>query len=280
MLGNVKPHLPALDEDSKIRYNAYYCGLCKALGRHHGIFSRFMLNYDMVFVAMVYDEMNGEKYAITHTGCFANPFKKKDILCHSAGTEYAADILVMLAYFKVLDNIADEKILKKLFFLATKPYFYMKYRKTAKKRPQLAGILSEESRNQLEAEKSSTDIDRLALPTANMVKSIMQAAAPQEKQADAAQFGMMLGRVIYLTDALCDRKEDEKDNKFNIFNIKQLSDNDAKAECFMALGEMAYRYRKLDIKENRAITDNIIYLSLARRIKFAGEETGDVQNNE
>ncbi|MBQ8604140.1 MAG: hypothetical protein IJ410_04775 [Oscillospiraceae bacterium] len=279
MLGNVKPYLPQLSEEDRARYNGFYCGLCKTLGRDHGLFSRFMLNYDMAFVAMLYDELHGESYNVKRTGCFANPFKKKDILIPTGGTAFAADVLVMLAYFKLKDNIADENILKKAGCVALCPYFYLKYRHRAKKHPQLAEILAKESRAQLLAEKSGSDIDRLALPTANMVKAIMHRAAPKEKKMDAGQFGFMLGRVIYLIDALCDRKDDEKENKFNIFNIKKLTDEEAKAECFMALGEMAHWYRKLNITEYKAITDNIIYLSLARKIKFAGEETGDETDN-
>jgi len=42
MLGNVKPFIPALSEDGKDRYSAFYCGLCRSLGKNHGIFSRFM----------------------------------------------------------------------------------------------------------------------------------------------------------------------------------------------------------------------------------------------
>ncbi len=279
MLGNVKPYMPALSEESKARYNAYYCGLCKALGREHGLFSRFVLNYDIAFVAMIYSELKKEQYSVKHTGCFANPFRKKDILQQSESTAYAADVLMMLAYFKTKDNIADETFDKKAVSCLLYPYFALKYRRAAKHYPDLALLLKKETENQLKLEKESDDIDRLAMPTANMVKAILLECGDEENSFSLGQFGFFLGRVIYLLDALCDRKEDKKENKFNIFNKSELSDDEAKAECFMALGEMAHRYSRLNITDNKEITDNIIYLSLARRIKFAGDEKEEGTQN-
>ncbi len=275
MLGNIRPYLPRLSRQAKTEYSAYYCGLCKSLGRQNGVISRFMLNYDMAFRAIIYDELQGAEYKVKRSGCFANPFKKKDILIPTAGTLYAADVLIMLAYFKLIDNIRDEKPLKKAGYKLLQPYFYFKYRQAAKRHPRLARELKQQSANQLQAENETADIDILSMPTAKMVKAILSRCATDENKLAVSQFGFFLGRVIYLMDALIDRREDEKDNKFNIFNIKNYSEEEAKAECFMALGEMAHWYSRLDIKKHKEIADNIIYMSLARKIKFAGEEKVD-----
>lgn len=272
MLGNVKPYMPALSYEAKNRYNSFYCGLCKALGRQNGISARFMLNYDMALVAMIYDELHGEEYTVRHTGCFANPFKKKDILNPTKGTAFAADVLIMLAYFKLMDNIRDEAFLKKLGCIALLPYLYTKFSKVKRRNYALAEILQRENLNQQVAEKACTDTDSVARPTAMMVKAILTECANKENKFAAGQFGFFLGRVIYLLDALNDRKDDLAGGKFNIFNINNISDEAAKAECFMALGEMAHWYNHITFKQNKEITDNIIYMSLARSIKFAGEE--------
>ena len=60
MLGNIAPFTPALSRREKDRYSAFYCGLCKTLGKRYGVFSRFLLSYDMAFTAMVYDGINGD----------------------------------------------------------------------------------------------------------------------------------------------------------------------------------------------------------------------------
>lgn len=280
MLGNVKPFLPLLDEKAKSRYNAFYCGLCKTLGKSYGAVSRFLLNYDMTFVAMIYDDLNQTPFETVNEGCIANPVKKKDILCTTEGTLLAADILILLAYYKLLDNIYDENFFKKIGCLAVYPYFMVKVRKAQKKHPQLAQVFRQESENQQLAEKQSPDTDTAARPTAQMVRAIMQRCAADPKQTfELGQFGFFLGRVIYLLDALVDREKDAKENKFNIFNLHNVADEQAKEECFMALGEMAHWYSNLSFTQNKEIIDNIIYIGLARAIKFANNETEKENNN-
>lgn len=273
MLGNVKPFLPALSEENRTRYSAVYCGLCDTLGRDYGVISRFLLNYDMAFVALIYDDLHHSPFETQNKGCIANPIKKKDILKATAGTEYAADVLILLAYYKLLDNIYDENFFKKRGCLAVYPYFMAKVSKAQRKQPQLAEIFRQESENQQTAEKTKNDIDSLALPTARMTQAILAGCAAEEGQKfTLAQCGFFLGRVIYLLDALTDRKADEKENKFNIFNILGTSDEKAKEECFMALGEIAHWHKSIEFKDNRDIIDNIIYMAMARKIKFANEE--------
>ena len=42
-------------------YKAYYCGLCKALGRRHNQTSRLLLNYDFAFLALLCDSLKEDK---------------------------------------------------------------------------------------------------------------------------------------------------------------------------------------------------------------------------
>lgn len=273
MLGNVKPFMPALSDADKDRYSAVYCGLCKTLGNDYGMISRFLLNYDMAFVAMIYDDLHSSRYDTVYESCIANPLKKKNILKATDGTAYAADVLILLAYYKLLDNIYDENFFKKAGCLAVYPYFLVKVQKAQKRHPRLAQVLKQQSENQQLAEKNAVNIDSVAMPTARMTQAILAECTKEEKDSfPVKQCGFFLGRVIYLLDALTDRDTDAKENQFNIFNILKLTEEQAKAECFMALGEMAHWYRQIDFKDNKDIIENIIYMAMARKIKFAGEE--------
>lgn len=269
MLGNIKPYMPALSEDSKKIYSAYYCGLCKNIGKSYGIFSRFMLTYDMAFVAIIYDSLHKDKMTVRNENCFANPFKRKPVLHFSDGTQFAADVLVMLAYHKIKDNIHDESFFNKTLYRAVLPYVYIKYRRAANKNQNLALILKKESQNQIALEKNTADIDSLCMPTAIMTKNILSYCKSDIKSDIALeQFGFFLGRVIYLLDALKDMPEDNSKGRFNVFNLNNISTETAKEECFIALGEMAYWYKQLDFLSYQDIIDNVIYLNLAREIKF------------
>ena len=55
MFGYVRPNRDELKVRELRDYEALYCGLCHALGRRHGFFARFFLNYDFTFLAMLLD---------------------------------------------------------------------------------------------------------------------------------------------------------------------------------------------------------------------------------
>ena len=61
MFGYVKPHNPELRMRDYECYRAYYCGLCRAMGKCTGQCSRMTLSYDFVFLAAVRCYLAGEE---------------------------------------------------------------------------------------------------------------------------------------------------------------------------------------------------------------------------
>ena len=53
MFGYIKPLTPELRIREHECYRAYYCGLCRAMGKCTGQCSRMTLSYDFVFLAAV-----------------------------------------------------------------------------------------------------------------------------------------------------------------------------------------------------------------------------------
>ena len=53
MFGYVTIYRKGLAKEELDRYQAYYCGLCQALGRRYGLPGQLTLSYDMAFVAML-----------------------------------------------------------------------------------------------------------------------------------------------------------------------------------------------------------------------------------
>lgn len=270
MLGNLRPYMPALTEDEADDYTAYYCGLCRQLGRSYGQLWRMGLSYDMALTAMLYDALSGEDVSDEEKRCLHDGMKKRKYT-DSAGVKFASDVSTLLAWHKLEDDIRDEKPLKKFFLRLIKPFFRLKYNKAKKALPHLSQLLSRESDAQREAEKTSTDIDELCMPTARMTRGIFSRCIEEndDRKFIVNQFGFCLGRVIYLLDALLDRNDDIKDNKFNIFNILNADCQKAKEICFMALGEAAHWYSMLDLGRYKNLIGNIIYISIRRQIKNA-----------
>jgi len=75
LFGYVLPCKPELKVREWTRYRAYYCGLCKELGREYGLFSRFLLNYDLVLLALCADTARGEAPAACSERCIASVAK-------------------------------------------------------------------------------------------------------------------------------------------------------------------------------------------------------------
>ena len=267
MLGSVRPVLDRLSDEDRQKYRAYYCGLCEMLGKRYGTLSRFLLNYDLVFIALCHDSLSGTRGETVNKGCIANPVKKKDICLPTAGIEYASDVLTMLSYYKVLDNIEDEKQPKKLAYAALRPFLRSRFRKAEKRWPLLAQVIQSESSSQKGRETDDASLDIVAMPTERMTRTIMECCTEDEQKTQVlGRFGFFLGRVIYLLDALTDMEEDRKEGRYNYFNINSISPDEARSECYMALGELAHWYDSVGFDLNAPILDNIIYLGLYRDI--------------
>ena len=62
MYGYVRPPLGILKEEETERFRRMYCGLCHTLGRRYGLASRFILNYDFTYLAILLsDREEGER---------------------------------------------------------------------------------------------------------------------------------------------------------------------------------------------------------------------------
>ena len=53
MFGYVTINRSELPDEEFARYRSYYCGLCRALQRRHGLSGQLVLSYDMVFLQML-----------------------------------------------------------------------------------------------------------------------------------------------------------------------------------------------------------------------------------
>ena len=53
MFGYVNVNRETLSPENEARFRAYYCGLCRALRKRHGLTGTLTLSNDMTFLAMV-----------------------------------------------------------------------------------------------------------------------------------------------------------------------------------------------------------------------------------
>ena len=95
-------------------FKAYYCGLCKALGKRYNQLVRLGLSYDMTFLSVIADSVQQEQCEIVSEGCFKH-IGNRPICINNKAIDYSADVSIILTYHKLCDDIADEHSIKAWF---------------------------------------------------------------------------------------------------------------------------------------------------------------------
>ena len=79
MFGYVTLYRKGLADAEMDRYQAYYCGLCRTLGRRYGRTGQLALSYDMAFVAILLTALYDTPTAFSEGRC-AQQFEMLPIL--------------------------------------------------------------------------------------------------------------------------------------------------------------------------------------------------------
>lgn len=242
-------------------FKAYYCGLCKALGKRYNQFVRLGLSYDLTFLAIIGDALLDTEPKIIKDGCIKHVGMHM-ICIDNPAIDYAADMSILLSYYKLCDDIFDDKSIKAFFMR-------IPYLRAVKKAKRKHKEISESIKNNLaklsELEKQKCpSIDMAAHPFAKLTADIFAGFNPELRK-----LGYSIGRFIYITDAYNDIKSDEKKGSYNPFlhyDKDYLSSMEFEKRALgtfnMNLTSVANEYNKLNILKNKDILDNIIYLGL------------------
>ncbi len=275
VFGYIRISKPELRIKEYEMYKAVYCSLCKVMGKSYGIWSRFTLSYDFTFLALINMSIKNGCDPVEKGRCTCNPLKKC-IYCKSdEHLQMPAAAAMIMMYYKLLDNIEDEKGIKKLGCLTLKPLFSSANKKAAKKYPEIEKIISNYILVQDKLEAANTKgLDEAADPTAIALAEILKLCSDDATEKRILErIGYCLGRYIYILDAACDLEEDIKNNRYNCLkyslndNINEFIKEKIVPQLFLSLNEAGSAFELLDVKKYRAILGNIIYLGLEDTFK-------------
>lgn len=283
MFGYIMPFKPQLRICEYDTYKAVYCGLCKQLGSSYGIAARFTLSYDFAFLSMLSMALTEEPPSFCKERCFANPLKKKFCCKASEASRFSACTAMIMLYYKVLDNYRDSGFGGKALMLLVRPFAASARKKATKQYPQVDEITAEMMKSQFALEEAGcTVIDEAAEPTAICLSKICSLLAHGEgEQRVMGRFGYLLGRWIYLMDAVDDLSDDIKTGSYNAFVLQQkltptADITQALRETTEVLNqtaaELAKTYELLELKRYKPILDNIIYLGLKNSLNLLEEK--------
>lgn len=214
MFGYIRPPQERLSQASQDRFRRIYCGLCHTLGRRYGILSRFILNYDFTYLAILLSA--GEEPPACEARCLASPFRKQCHYAAGAALDLAADESIILTYWQLMDGAVDHGLLKGTAYRLAAVLLSPAYRKAARFRPGFDAVVRE--RLQMLAQLEMAGCDSLDAP-ADAFAQILAAAA--EEAGDPVQRRVLyqllyhLGRWVYLIDAADDLKKDTASGNYN-----------------------------------------------------------------
>ncbi len=268
MFGYVRVCKPEMRMKEYELYKAVYCSLCKKLGKNYGFFARFTLSYDFTFLALLNMSLNEKCFAVKRKACCCNPLKKCNYLDDMSDLDMPAAAAMILLYYKMLDNIADEKGFKRFKYRLAKSFFSGAYKKASKAYPEIDVTVSDyiKAQNAIESE-ACNNIDVAAEPTAVMMSKLLESISDDELTKRCLnRVGYCVGRYIYILDAAVDLPEDIKLRRYN--PLKNSAEDNDYIKNFIApqlnicISEAAKAYELIDIKKFKNILDNLIYLGL------------------
>ena len=268
MFGYLRPMKPELKICEYQAYNAVYCGFCRAMG-NSGALLRLTLSYDFTFFSLLSLSLKQDFCGFDKCRCPAKLFAKKNCVKHTDEISYAAQLAVLLLYSKLADNLYDgdkSRILTRFALLYVKP----KYKKVAGQLPNEAEAVTKFLDAQRLAEQSSASLDALCDPTAQLLSQFFSALAEDGEQKETlARLGYVLGRWIYLLDAVDDLENDIKTQAFNPLKTDNNSKNELeriKNECELSLNvcisEAQDAVSKIQMRHFESIINNIIFFGL------------------
>lgn len=275
MFGYIRAEKPELKVKEFEMYKAVYCTMCRKLGRSYGILSRFTLSYDFTFLALLNMSLKGGCECIERRRCPFNPLKKCNYCKSDESFEMPSAAAMIMLYYKLRDNVADEKGIKALGYRLLLPLFSSAHKKAAKSFPMIEEAVAEYIGEQNALEKANcSSLDEACDPTAKVLSKILMLCSDDitEKRV-LERLGYCIGRYIYLLDAACDLKEDIEKNRFNVLKADlqgeplEYAKKRTEPQLYFCVNEAAKAFELLDIKKFKNILGNIIYLGLEETFK-------------
>lgn len=258
MFGYVTAYQPELKMKEYYKYRAYYCGLCKVLREKYGFLGQMTLTYDMTFLVVLLTSLYECETKQEELRCVRHPVKKQKMLYNEV-TEYAADMNLILTYYKLLDDWQDEGKGISLTGLRLLHKTFLKLKEQYPKKCEIVrkclGLLRQ-------CENRQEDNVDVAARYFGKLMSELFVYKEDVWEKTLRKIGFFLGKYIYILDAYDDMEKDMENNNYNaLISLYGEEDFDKKCEEMLTyvLAECTQEFEKLPCVEDVEILRNILY---------------------
>lgn len=281
MFGYIRTDLPNLYIKDSVLYQSFYCGLCKSIGGKCGQCGRFALNYDLTFLSALAHNLAGEDIKIEKQRCVLHWFIGRPVAVRDELSDRIACLNVILAYYKVADDIEDDKKGR-----GKRAFLRKSYRRAAAAESAMDEIVRKNYAELVAYEKTGGgSVDMAADPFGRMIRELFKELLGEKCGGKEEELGYNLGKWIYLIDALDDFDKDKKKGRYNPFVYAYPDVQDRETLCREKKEEVEFIFgtlltaiaagaKELKYQFNHDLTDNILFRGLGVRTKqvMAGEK--------
>lgn len=275
MFGYVIPDKMNMFMKDYYNYKAYYCGLCKRIGKDCNQLMRISTNYDMVFFDMFCHAVLEIAPNYKNEPCILSP-KKKSVVKGDELTDKIVDVNTLLMYYKLMDDKLDSKKPSFAKSMARGLVVSGQYKKAKKNFPELDKLFNDEYARlrMLESEGIAT-IDMFADPFANMLSNAVKIVLGEKSNKDIEDMFYYLGKWVYIIDAVDDTEKDFKNKEFNPFFVgynyqnkdKFFEERGKELEFLLRSSYNSVRnaYKNIELKFNEGAITNILWYGILMR---------------
>lgn len=270
MFGYLVANLEDATEEEKARYRQLYCGLCRALGERCSQRCRMALTYDMVFLVLLHSSLYEPMEDRGEKRCLPHPLASQ-AFSRSRFVDYAADVTVALAYHKCDDDWRDDRRATAYVGRAALARAYWRVRERLPR--QCAAIEGELAAiDELEhAEHPSPD--EAARRFGRLMGELF--AVEEDCWSETLwNIGFHLGRFIYLMDAVCDFKQDQRRGRFNPLKDLETGLPDMEAALAVIAGQAVSEFEKLPLEQDVHLLRNVLYSGIWQKYNVQFKKEG------
>lgn len=289
MQGYLKPQKLDLTVRQSKQHFASFCGLCQALREEYGVFARFLVNHDGLFLQLLAEAQQKESPKPRGIRCGVKPIRPHEATADPSAVSFAAAISILTVDSKLRDVSFDatfqvlrrssqlgRSVLKAstqraeaaLVVLGFSPQIVYDLLDRQDRVEQFEDLLMEEY-----AEPTAEGVGALAAQTAII-------AQRQENETELRKFGHDLGALLYLLDAVEDIDKDIRRRSFNPLldprrpidaarKISEPSAMQAQKLLHFWYENLVRAFRSLNFVRHAEILSNIIDISLGDRVARA-----------
>ncbi len=260
MFGIVIPNNEVLSEAERARYRQVYCGVCHALKERSGQVSRLSLSNDLTFLALVLSSLYEDGELTDHGACAFHPIGGRS-LARSACIDYAADMNVVMAYRKSLDDWTDDgSRAARLYAKALEA----RYRDVEARWPVQCRAI-ELGLDRIELIERSCPVGGEAFggdEAARCFGAVLGElfAYREDRWAPLLrELGFWLGQFVYVMDAVLDREQDARTGSYNPLLQTGLSVEEVRGVLSGYAAWAAAAFEKLPLVKDAHLMRSVLY---------------------